>query len=59
MHSDFGGTNFQVTKMVLTHYGLVSLKDVQILSIGEEKVILDAKGSKVSKFQTKLFGLMF
>jgi hypothetical protein len=37
----------------------VSLKDVQILSIGEEKVILDAKGSKVSKFQTKLFGLMF
>ena len=59
MHSDFGGTNFQVTKMVLTHYGLVSLKDVQILSIGEEKVILDAKGSKVSKFQTKCFGLMF
>lgn len=40
--SDFGGTNFQVTKMVLTHYGLVPLKDVQILSIGAEKVILDA-----------------
>lgn len=40
--SDFGGTNFQVTKMVLTHYGLVPLKDVQILSIGEEKLIMDA-----------------
>jgi len=40
--SDFGGTNYQVTRMVLNHYGLVPLKDVQILSIGEEKVILDA-----------------
>lgn len=40
--SDFGGTNYQVTRMVLTHYGLAPLKDVQILSIGEEKVILDA-----------------
>lgn len=40
--SDFGGTNFQVTKMVLTHHGLAPLKDVQILSIGEEKLILDA-----------------
>lgn len=40
--SDFGGTNFQVTKMVLMHFGLVPLKDVQILAIGEEKLILDA-----------------
>jgi ABC-type nitrate/sulfonate/bicarbonate transport system substrate-binding protein len=40
--TDPGGTNYQVTKIILTHYGLVPLKDVQLLTIGEEKVILDA-----------------
>jgi ABC-type nitrate/sulfonate/bicarbonate transport system substrate-binding protein len=40
--SDFGGTNFQVTKLVLAHYGMTALKDVQVLAIGEEKLILDA-----------------
>jgi ABC-type nitrate/sulfonate/bicarbonate transport system substrate-binding protein len=40
--TDPGGTNYQVTKMILTHYGLVPLKDVQLLTIGEEKLILDA-----------------
>lgn len=40
--TDPGGTNYQVTKIILNHYGLVPLKDVQLLTIGEEKVILDA-----------------
>jgi ABC-type nitrate/sulfonate/bicarbonate transport system substrate-binding protein len=40
--TDPGGTNYQVTKMILSHYGLVPLKDVQLLTIGEEKLILDA-----------------
>ena len=40
--TDPGGTNYQVTKLILQHYGLVPLKDVQLLTIGEEKLILDA-----------------
>ncbi|HYA30457.1 MAG TPA: ABC transporter substrate-binding protein [Acidobacteriota bacterium] len=40
--TDPGGTNYQVTKIILAHYGLVPLKDVQLLTIGEEKLILDA-----------------
>jgi ABC-type nitrate/sulfonate/bicarbonate transport system substrate-binding protein len=40
--TDPGGTNYQVTKIILNHYGLVPLKDVQLLTIGEEKLILDA-----------------
>jgi ABC-type nitrate/sulfonate/bicarbonate transport system substrate-binding protein len=40
--TDPGGTNYQVTKIILTHYGLVPLKDVQLLTIGEEKLILDS-----------------
>jgi ABC-type nitrate/sulfonate/bicarbonate transport system substrate-binding protein len=40
--TDPGGTNYQVTKLILQHYGLVPLKDVQLLTIGEEKVILEA-----------------
>lgn len=40
--TDPGGTNYQVTKLILQHYGLTPLKDVQLLTIGEEKVILDA-----------------
>jgi ABC-type nitrate/sulfonate/bicarbonate transport system substrate-binding protein len=40
--TDPGGTNYQVTKMILSHYGLVPLKDVQLLTIGEEKLILDS-----------------
>ena len=40
--TDPGGTNYQVTKLILQHYGLVPLKDVQLLMIGEEKLLLDA-----------------
>ncbi|MGH7768165.1 MAG: ABC transporter substrate-binding protein [Candidatus Binatia bacterium] len=40
--TDPGGTNYQVTKLILQHYGLVPLKDVQLLTIGEEKLLLDA-----------------
>ena len=40
--TDPGGTNYQVTKLILNHYGLVPLKDVQLLTIGEEKLLLDA-----------------
>jgi ABC-type nitrate/sulfonate/bicarbonate transport system substrate-binding protein len=40
--TDPGGTNYQVTKIILNHYGLVPLKDVQLLTIGEEKLILDS-----------------
>jgi ABC-type nitrate/sulfonate/bicarbonate transport system substrate-binding protein len=40
--TDPGGTNYQVTKLILSHYGLVPLKDVQLLTIGEEKLLLDA-----------------
>jgi NitT/TauT family transport system substrate-binding protein len=40
--TDPGGTNYQVTKIILQHYGLVPLKDVQLLTIGEEKLLLDA-----------------
>ncbi|OGQ83359.1 MAG: hypothetical protein A3F90_07995 [Deltaproteobacteria bacterium RIFCSPLOWO2_12_FULL_60_19] len=40
--TDPGGTNYQVTKLILSHYGLVPLKDVQLLTIGEEKIILEA-----------------
>jgi ABC-type nitrate/sulfonate/bicarbonate transport system substrate-binding protein len=40
--TDPGGTNYQVTKLILQHYGLVPLKDVQLLTIGEEKLILDS-----------------
>ncbi len=40
--TDPGGTNYQVTKLILQHYGLVPLKDVQLLTIGEEKVLLEA-----------------
>ena len=40
--TDPGGTNYQVTKLILAHYGLTPLKDVQLLTIGEEKLILDA-----------------
>jgi ABC-type nitrate/sulfonate/bicarbonate transport system substrate-binding protein len=40
--TDPGGTNYQVTKLILQHYGLVPLKDVQLLTIGDEKLILDS-----------------
>ena len=40
--TDPGGTNYQVTKLILSHYGLVPLKDVTLLTIGEEKIILEA-----------------
>ncbi|HEY3305634.1 MAG TPA: ABC transporter substrate-binding protein [Candidatus Binatia bacterium] len=40
--TDPGGTNYQVTKLILQHYGLVPLKDVGLLTIGEEKLLLDA-----------------
>jgi NitT/TauT family transport system substrate-binding protein len=40
--TDLGGTNYQVTKLILQHYGLVPLKDVQLLTIGEEKIILES-----------------
>jgi len=40
--TDPGGTNYQVTKLILQHYGLVPLKDVQLFTIGEEKLLLDA-----------------
>ena len=40
--TDPGGTNYQVTKLILYHYGLVPLKDVQLLTVGEEKLLLDA-----------------
>jgi len=40
--TDPGGTNYQVTKLILAHYGLVALKDVTLLTIGEERIILEA-----------------
>jgi ABC-type nitrate/sulfonate/bicarbonate transport system substrate-binding protein len=40
--TDPGGTNYQVTKLILSHYGLTPLKDVPLLTIGDEKLILDA-----------------
>ena len=40
--TDPGGTNYQVTKLILQHYGLVPLKDVQLLTIGEEKLVLES-----------------
>ena len=40
--TDPGGTNYQVTKLILSHYGLVPLKDVPLLTIGEEKLLLEA-----------------
>ena len=40
--TDPGGTNYQVTKLILSHYGLTPLKDVTLLTIGEEKIILEA-----------------
>ena len=40
--TDPGGTNYQVTKLILAHYGLTPLKDVPLLTIGDEKLILDA-----------------
>jgi NitT/TauT family transport system substrate-binding protein len=40
--TDPGGTNYQVTKLILAHYGLVPLKDVPLITIGEEKLILEA-----------------
>lgn len=40
--TDPGGTNYQVTKLILSHYGLAPLKDVQLLTVGEEKLLLEA-----------------
>ena len=40
--TDPGGTNYQVTKLILAHYGLTAPKDVPLLTIGDEKLILDA-----------------
>jgi ABC-type nitrate/sulfonate/bicarbonate transport system substrate-binding protein len=40
--TDPGGTNYQVTKLILAHYGLSAPKDVPLLTIGDEKLILDA-----------------
>ncbi len=40
--TDPGGANAQVTKLILSHYGLVPYKDVQLLVVGEEKLLLEA-----------------
>lgn len=40
--TDPGGTNYQVTKLILSHYGLVPVRDVPLVTIGEEKLLLDA-----------------
>jgi len=40
--TDPGGTNYQVTKLILAHYGLVPVKDVPLITVGEERVILEA-----------------
>lgn len=40
--TDPGGTNYQVTKLILAHYGLTAPRDVPLLTIGDEKLILDA-----------------
>ena len=40
--TDPGGTNYQVTKLILSHFGLTPLRDVTLLTIGEEKIILEA-----------------
>ncbi len=40
--TDPGGTNYQVTKLILAHYGLTAPKDVPLLTIGDEKLILEA-----------------
>ena len=42
--TDPGGTNYQVTKLILAHYGLTAPKDVPLLTIGDEKLILDVRG---------------
>src|SRR5258706_6331904 len=40
--TDPGGTNYQVTKIILSQYGLGPVKDVPLITIGEEKLLLDA-----------------
>lgn len=40
--TDPGGTNYQVTKIILSQYGLVPVKDVPLITIGEEKLLLEA-----------------
>jgi NitT/TauT family transport system substrate-binding protein len=40
--TDPGGTNYQVTKIILSQYGLVPVKEVPLITIGEEKLLLDA-----------------
>lgn len=40
--TDPGGTNYQVTKLILSHYGLVPVKDVPLITVGEEKLLLEA-----------------
>src|SRR5713226_6424292 len=40
--TDPGGTNYQVTKIILSQYGLVPVKDVPLITVGEEKLLLDA-----------------
>jgi ABC-type nitrate/sulfonate/bicarbonate transport system substrate-binding protein len=40
--TDPGGTNYQVTRIILSQYGLVPVKDVPLITIGEEKLLLEA-----------------
>jgi NitT/TauT family transport system substrate-binding protein len=40
--TDPGGTNYQVTKLILAHYGLVPVKDVPLITVGEERLILES-----------------
>lgn len=40
--TDPGGTNYQVTRLILSHYGLVPVKDVPLITVGEEKLLLES-----------------
>src|SRR5713226_4193804 len=40
--TDPGGTNYQVTRLILAHYGLTPNKDVPLITVGEERLILEA-----------------
>jgi ABC-type nitrate/sulfonate/bicarbonate transport system substrate-binding protein len=40
--TDPGGTNYQVTKIILAQHGLVPVKDVPLITIGEEKLLIEA-----------------
>lgn len=40
--TDPGGTNYQVTKLILAHYDLAPVKAVPLITVGEERLILES-----------------